>query len=198
MASGDCSKKRRQIALLAGGELSQGRSERLRSHLKACSGCRELHSELRSLGGLARLALQTSPAEDEGFSSVRGQVRSRLIAAASPGAPVARTPIWTVLAPVAGVLAMAGFLLLTGPAREAGFSGSGLPEAYPALSVSSVEDAGSVIFAINDGDQEVYRLAVSSRSSDFEEAQVFEVQGGTWLDPAPAPRPGQVLYYRVD
>jgi hypothetical protein len=197
MASGDCSKKRGQIALLAGGELSQGRSERLRSHLKACSGCRELHGELRSLGGLARLTLQSSPAEEGGFSSVRGQVRSRLIAAA-PATPAVRTPLWTVLAPVAGVLAMAGFLLLIGPAREAGFSGPELPEAYPALSVSSVEDAGGVVFAINDGDHEIYRLAVSSRSSDFEEAQVFEVQGGTWLDPTPAPRPGQVLYYRVD
>ena len=197
MASGDCSKKHRQIALLAGGELSQGRSERLRSHLKACTGCRELHGELRSLGGLARLALQSSPAEDEGFSSVRGQVRSRLIAAA-PAAPAVRTPLWTVLAPVAGVLAMAGFLLLIGPAREAGLSSPGLPVGYPELSVSSVEDAGGVVFAINDGDQEIYRLAVSSRSSDFEEAQVFEVQGGTWLDPTPAPRPGQVLYYRVD
>ena len=197
MASGACSKKQRQIALLAGGELSQGRSERLRSHLKACTGCRELHGELRSLGGLARLALQSSPAEDEGFSSVRGQVRSRLIAAA-PAAPAVRTPLWTVLAPVAGVLAMAGFLLLTGPAREAGLSSPGLPVGYPELSVSSVEDAGGVVFAINDGDQEIYRLAVSSRSSDFEEAQVFEVQGGTWLDPTPAPRPGQVLYYRVD
>ena len=122
MASGECSNKRRQIALLAGGELSQGRSERLRSHLKACSGCRELHRELRSLGGLARLALQTSPAEEAGFSSVRGQVRSRLIASAAPAAPAARTPLWTVLAPVAGVLAMAGFLLMIGPAREAGFS----------------------------------------------------------------------------
>ncbi len=93
---------------------------------------------------------------------------------------------------------MAGFLLLSGPAGDRGPSGPALTESYPALSVSSVEDAGGVVFSIDDGDREVFRLAVSSRSSDFEEAQVFEVQGGTWIDRTPAPRPGHVLYYRVD
>jgi hypothetical protein len=195
MASGDCSGKRRQLALLAGGELGRRRAARLRAHLSSCPGCRDLHDELRALAGLARRALDGDRVEEAGFSSVRGQVRSRLIAAEKP-LPAPRVPIWTVLAPVAGVLAMAGLLLLTGPAGEIGTGGAA--PAYPALSVSSVEDTGSVVFAIDDGRDEVYRVAVSSRSSDFHEARVYEVQGGRWLDPTPAPGPGQVYYYRVD
>jgi hypothetical protein len=197
MGSSTCQGRRRQIALLAGGELGSRRVQRLHRHLEACRACRQLHDELRSLPRLAQAALDTREAEEESFRSVRGVVRARL--SQRQEAPVAAgAPLWTVLAPVAAILAMAGFLLLSAPVRETRLPGSTGREPYPVLSVSSIEDGADVIFAIDNGDYELFRVAVSSRSSDFREAQVFEVRGRTWVDRTPSPDRGQVLFYRVD
>ena len=127
-----------------------------------------------------------------GFQSVRGIVRARL--AARPTA--AQVPLWTALAPIAVVLAIAGFVLLTG--------GPGLvpvttvPETGLVLSVSSIEDMSRSVFTIDGGQPEqVYHMAVSS-SSDFRQAELFEFHDGRWVDSTAVPPAGQAYFYRVD
>ena len=98
-------------------------------------------------------------------------------------------------APVAGVLAVAGILLLGAPDRQKQPTG---PQGGVSLRMSSIEDDGTIHLIIDDPAPVVHRVAVSSRSDDFDQAQVFEVRGSTWVDPMPEPEVGEVFFYRVD
>ena len=98
-------------------------------------------------------------------------------------------------APAAGVVAVAGILFLSVPEWQhlPSQAGDGL-----LLHVSSIEDDGGIRMTIGGSAPAVRRVAVSSRSDDFGEAHVFEVQGSDWLDPMPEPAAGQAFFYRVD
>ena len=111
-------------------------------------------------------ALQSTP--DSGFRSVRGAVRTRL-AAQQP--QTARVPLWTALAPVGAILAIAGFVLLyfsplitnadtfsTGDNKfDIEFVKIGDP-GNPADTMGSPNPAGSVDYGYRMGKFEVSRL----------------------------------------
>jgi hypothetical protein len=185
---------------MVAGDLNPRRAAGLQNHLAGCISCRDLATELKSLrswsagmGGLEELA-------PEGYHSVRHAVRARL-ADSRHTVPVSLwRPVWPVLAPLAGVLMMAGLLVLGGgrsnvpvmPVLAAG-------EAHvTTIKMSPLEDATDAMLSIQNGPDAIHQVAVSSHDPLFANAQVFQVVGDRWIDPTPGPEAGQVIFYRVD
>jgi len=193
-------RRHRAVSLLADGGLSPRRAARIRRHLETCDSCRALQRDLAalgrwvgSLGGLEDLA-------PESFISVHLAVRARIRGAAAPpaGARAAR-PAWAVLAPLAGVLAMAA-VLLSGGGRQVP---TGVVPAMGAddgkiIYMSPLEDVSAALLTIKNGPGMEHRVAVSSQGPEFAHARIYTVTGDRWIDPTPAPPPGQVIFYRVD
>jgi len=192
-------RRNRAVSLLAGGELGRWRAARLRRHLESCSSCRLLQQELaglsqwvEGLGGLQAMA-------PEGFNSVRLAVRARIRSAAAQSRGSILQPAWPILVPLAGVVLMAGVLLIGGgrqvPSGTAPITGG---EDGTTIHMSSLEDASAALLTIHDGPAAVHRVAVSFQGPKFTDARIFEVTGERWIDPTPDPAPGQVIFYRVD
>ncbi|MFQ5718073.1 MAG: anti-sigma factor family protein [Acidobacteriota bacterium] len=196
------SRQQRRLALLAGEELSGTRRRRLEAHLAGCVACTRLLADLR---GLRRLAAGSLAEEaDNGFRSVRAAVRRQVRTARTPASsrPLrVVTPLWSTWAPAAGVLAVAGLLLMGWGGdhrRVAGDTVARLAADQITLHLSSMKDGHSARLTVAGPVTGVRRVAVSSVSSDFNGARVFEFDGRSWTDPMPEPPAGAAFFYRVD
>ncbi|MFQ5767971.1 MAG: anti-sigma factor family protein, partial [Acidobacteriota bacterium] len=174
-------------------DLSVRRRVSLGQHLASCATCRSLENELHQMRGLFRQVVE-SEAGAGGFRSIRGDLANLLD---RPTAPVS---IWWQMVPVAGMLAMAGFLLLSGSFHDGGrrIDQAKGQMAEATLWMSPSEDASAVILTIENPGTEPHLVAVSSRSDDFRQARTFKIEGGKGLDPIPTPAPGEVYFYRID
>jgi len=151
---------------MVAGDLNPRRAAGLQNHLADCDSCRDLASELSSLrswstglGGLDELA-------PESYHSVRQAVRARVSAAgARPAVPGSLwRPVWPVLAPLAGVLMMAGLLVLGGGRSSVSVAPMLAAGETPVtiIKMSPLEDANDALMSIQNGPDAIHQVAVSS------------------------------------
>jgi predicted anti-sigma-YlaC factor YlaD len=189
----ECQRYRKALAREGAGENSRRRSRRLEAHLGSCPRCLQARSEFGALDRLGRNLLAADALSEDGFRSVVRDVRAArpVVARQAPA-----TPLWAALVPAAALVAVAGLLIIGGSTTSDSIEQpvrlhDGL------LTMSPLEDTGRTMVSIKNG-RSVYRVAVSNRSNDFSGASRFEVVNGQGIDPTPDPRPGEVLFYRVE
>jgi hypothetical protein len=177
---------------------------RVAAHLEGCAACRRAATELRLPGrllrqggapeGLDRLRLGlaasvTARLAAERPAFVQAWLRPAVLGAAALLALLASLVAFQPLLPTGGE---------TGPAlRAAGadLAPAGLEASRPTLHMKRSGDSIEVLLDRN-GDQ-VHRVAVST-SPDFARRRVSKFRGTRWVDPAPAPIVGGVVFYRID
>ena len=195
--SPSCKLSRRRLPLLVGGELTAGRSARLRVHLAGCRECSQFHRQLTIGRRLVAEAVRNEAEGNSEFLSVRTAVHARLAAESEQRFAQSRLSLWPALAPIGAAVAAATVLFLGGGDKPTG--PAALPDISqePALHVSSPGDGLTKFRIVSEGGR-VHRVAVSSRSWDFHDARTFEVRNGEWVDRSPDPQAGQAVFYRVD
>jgi hypothetical protein len=108
-----CEKVREWIPLLAGDDLPAGRTARLRRHLEGCPDCRRELETVRASLEAVRAAARGEPSEDWPESAWKALLAR--ITAEGPGnakAALGPVPRWALASAAAGVVLLAGFLLL--------------------------------------------------------------------------------------
>lgn len=178
---------------------------RVAAHLGHCPACRKLASD-QTLPG--RVFREVGP--PEALDRLRVGLAASVLARLPREAPV---PARAWLRPAA-VAAAAGLALLAilvavqplipgagpGPERAQIASAAGLESAESLaagsdLRVQRLGDSVEILLGRN-GDH-VHQVAVST-SPDFTRQRVTRFRGTRWVDPAPAPIVGGVVFYRID
>jgi hypothetical protein len=179
---------------------------RVAAHLEGCAACRRAAAELGLPGRLLRQA-----GAPEGLDRLRLGLAASVTARLAAERPVfVKAWLRPVVLGAAALLALLASLVAfqpllpaggeAGPAlRAAGAdpapASAGLEASRPMLHMRRNGDSVEVLLDRN-GD-EVHRVAVST-SPDFARRRVSKFRGTRWVDPAPAPIVGGVVFYRID
>jgi hypothetical protein len=189
-------------------ETAAGDHPGVMAHIEGCSSCRLLAADHELAGRIFR---QAGP--PEGLERLRLGLAASVVARLprEAGSPARTWLLRPAVAGAAALLALLAVLVALQPVIP-GLGGSQAPRialgaSAPALEgqIGQAEQTGLVVQRLGDsvevlldpnGDR-IHQVAVST-TPDFSRQRVSSFRGTRWVDPAPAPIVGGVVFYRID